>query len=136
MLRLLCLCAFIVLSQGYAVPAAHTVSVPVAVPYVSHGYGGHGYAGHGYGWGHALGHGLPHYGHHIWKRSPYYVRTHGSLAPHIAPVAVSHQARVDVHSSPVVAVPVIKQIVVPFVPLHKPIGHYGGVYGHPHLGHY
>lgn len=130
-----------------AVQALHTA--PLVVPYpIYHGYAAHGLYGHG-----LLAKPLAH---HILKRSPHYVAplapyTHVSPIAHVAPVAVSHQSRLDVHTSPaVVAAPVVP-VVTPLVHtplLHKPLvaplygaglhglGHYGGVYPHLAHGHY
>ncbi|CAG4950353.1 unnamed protein product [Colias eurytheme] len=152
MFRLLCFCAFLAFCHGYAIPVAplHTVAAPIPVPYLNHAYG---YGGHGLG--HGFGHGFAKpLGHHILKRSPHFVEplAHvGHLAPvathltGLAPLAVSHQERVDVHSAPAIIssiVPIVKEVVAPVLAapiLHKPFGHYGaGAYGsfHPHVGHY
>lgn len=124
------------------VPAVHALhTAPLVVPYpVHHGYGAQGLYGHG-----LLTKPLAH---HILKRSPHYIAplapyTHVAPIAHVAPVAVSHQSRLDVHTSPVVvAAPVVTPLVhAPL--LHKPVvspfygagfhGHYGGLY--PHLAH-
>lgn len=156
-------CSHAVLPLAHHVPAVHTAVVPVGGLYsqgyagpghlgylgsghLSHGYGAlsHGYLDHGY-----LSHG---YGakplvHHLLKRSPHLVHPVGHIAPIVvAPAAVSHQSRVDVHTSspviaPIVAPPVLhaapllhKPLLAPLAPLHYGIGHYGSAY--PHWGHY
>ncbi|XP_049874486.1 uncharacterized protein LOC126372680 [Pectinophora gossypiella] len=164
MFRAAVLLACLALCQSHAVlpvvPAVHTA--PLVVAPLHHGYAGHDLYGHG-----LLGHGLvaKPLGHHLWKRSPHYVAplahaAHGyavapvAVAPvaHVAPVAVSHQSRVDVHSSPAVVaapvLPVIKPVVAPVLAaplLHKPLvagpyyglgGHYAGHYGGLGHGHY
>ncbi|XP_047993346.1 uncharacterized protein LOC125231812 [Leguminivora glycinivorella] len=132
--RLLLLLACLGLCHGHAVvpvvPAAHSYHGLVApYPLVHHGYAGHGLLGHGVVAGPV--------GHHLWKRSPHYVAPLAPLA-HVAPVAVSHQSRVDVHSSPalvapVLPVPLLHKTVVAS-PLHYGAGIHGGLY--PHVGHY
>ncbi|KAG7296103.1 hypothetical protein JYU34_021198 [Plutella xylostella] len=126
--------ACLALTQGhpvvpYVVPTAHLHPAPVAVaPYpVFH----HGYPV-------PVAKYLSPY-HHILKRSPHY-------AAALAPVAVSHQSRVDVHTSPALApvLPVVKPYYgspllhkAAVLPVALPYGHglhYGSVY--PHLGHY
>lgn len=115
------------LCQGHAVlpvlPSAHwgVHAAPIALapyPSVQHGLDGHGY--------------VEPLLHHVWKRSPHLV----SPVAHVAPVAVSHQYRHDVHSS---VVPVVKQVIVPATPLLQKLVHplpyahelqYG--YLHPH----
>lgn len=125
------------------VPAAHAIHTPLVFPYpLLHGYAGQG----------LLGHGLvaKPLGHHLYKRSPHYAPiVHAPLAPlahvaHIAPVAVSHQSRVDFHTSPAFVassvVPVLKTLVAPIVPA-TPLyshgtGHYGSLYPHTAHSHY
>ncbi|XP_062527181.1 cuticle protein 64-like [Bombyx mori] len=96
-------------------------STAFVAPYPVHGYGGHGWLGHG-----SLGHGLPAkpFGHHVLKRSPHLVAplahaAHVAPIAHVAPVAVSHQSRLDVHTSPAVVaapiLPVVKPIVAPVI---------------------
>jgi hypothetical protein len=178
MLRFALLLACLALTNSHAVLPLVVPAVHVTAPYHGyvhghhyaldhghlHGYG-HGYA-HSYGHGHGLHghglHGLDHgvVGHHVWKRSPHVVAPyhheyhgHAAVAPValVAPSAVSHQSRVDVHSTPAVVAPVLKTVVA--APVHG-FGHFGhgcygagfhghfdghyanGHYGHSHLGHY
>lgn len=121
------------------------------------GLGLGGYSAHGHG---LLGHGLltKSVGHHILKRSPHLVAplahvAHVAPLAHVAPVAVSHQSRLDVHSSPAVVTSVVQPVVAPVLhaapllhksfvagPLHfgggyGGFGGFGGHYGHGY-GHY
>lgn len=144
------------------------------------GYGAHELTGYGFGnGGHGLlEHGLAKpIGHHILKRSPHYVAPVGHLGavghlgsighlgglgnlggheallaigPVVAPVAVSHQSRLDVRHEPaVVAAPFLPVVAAPLAygglygadhgAGHYSIGQYGlghGHYGAGHLGHY
>lgn len=152
LLACLALChSHAVVPYAPVVPAVHALhTAPLVVPYLDY----HGYAAHG-----LYGHGLlaKPLAHHILKRSPHYVAplapyTHVAPIAHVAPVAVSHQSRLDVHTSPAVVaapvLPVVKPVVTPLVhaPLfHKSLvspfygdglhglGYYGGLY--PNLAH-
>lgn len=150
MYRVLCLIACVAICKGTAVlpvivPAAHIVPAPILGPY------GHGHAGIGYGHG-FIG---KHLGHHILKRSPHLVPVDGHVGSighagaigheghgsHVAvpvPVAVSHQARVDIHSAPVVApvLPLVKAFGPLFAPVHAKTHLAVGYYGSGHFGHY
>ncbi|CAB3259818.1 unnamed protein product [Arctia plantaginis] len=168
MLCALVLLATVVLCSSHAVlplvAPAHHGAVVASVPvhgYAGHGYGGYGFGGygHGYGYGgldgygfghggHGIGgHGYTGYGlvghgaHHVLKRSPHIVPVpvaHVAPVAQIAPVAVSHQSRLDVHSSPaVVSASVVQPVVAPVLHaaplLHKSLVaaplHFGGLYG-------
>lgn len=141
------------LCQGHSVisgvlpaPAVPSVHTSIVAPHsFYHGYTGHALLGHG---------SLAPVGHHLYKRSPFAPIPHEApiahVAPlaHLVPVAVSHQQRVDVRSSPAVVaapvLPVVKPVLTSFVPAvplaHKPfvgtygVGPYASVY--PHLSHY
>ncbi|CAK1556209.1 unnamed protein product [Leptosia nina] len=136
MIKILIISVFIAFSHGYAVGPVH-----IAVPYVNHGYHSHRL---GFGFSHGLTPHIKPIGHHLFKRSPFIVQPfdHTGHVADIAPIAVSHQARVDFHSRPAVVVPivpVVKEVspVVQAAPIYKPFGHYVGVHGliHPHLRH-
>lgn len=155
MFRAVVIFACLALCHGHAVlpyapfvPTVHALhTAPLVVPY-PYGYAAQGLYGHGLLAKQPLAH-------HILKRSPHYVSplapyTHVAPIAHVAPVAVSHQSRLDVHTSPAVVaapiMPVVKPVVTPFV--HAPLGYgkslvspygaglYGGVYPYLAHGHY
>lgn len=133
---------------------------------IGHGYDSLGLLGHGHGAHHILkrsphfvpvGHlgGIEHGGYgaypgHLSGVGHLGVVGHLGATGHealIAPVAVSHQSRVDVRSSPAHVVtqvlPVVAPVPAPLIhaapiqhaaPLHYGGGHYGSAYSH--LGHY
>lgn len=143
MYRILCLIACVALCKGSAVvplivPPVYEIPVPIVSSF------GHGHSAFGFGHGY-IGKAL---GHHIHKRSPHLIPVDGightsfvenvghvgqlgsivhlaTIVPAaaITPVAVSHQARVDIHSSPVVApiIPLGKGLVPILAPVHKPL---------------
>ncbi|CAH2039677.1 unnamed protein product, partial [Iphiclides podalirius] len=142
------------LCHGYSVlpgvlplPSVHSAHSAIVAPHsYYHGHTTPALLSHG---------GFAPVSHHLYKRSPHYAPiAHVAPLPHVAtvehgvPVAVSHQQRVDIRSSPaVVAAPVVtvvKPVLTSFVPatpfIHKPLiggyeaGHYASVY--PHLSHY
>lgn len=126
-----------------AAPSYHSY-VPAPYPLIHHGYAGYGLLGHGLA--------TSHLGHHLLKRSPHYVEPlahlgHVGPVTYVAPLSVSHQAHVDLHTSAAIVapVPIVKPLVAPVLPvsvLHKVLDsplHYGaGLHGgfYPHSSHY